>query len=370
MRLKRQNLTIEFLGHWLILATANSALAVQPFFMGLGNLDGSPVGRATAISADGSTVVGWTYLGGAQEAWRWKNGSMTGLGDLNSTAYAVSADGSVVVGERNSASGSGAFRWQAGIITGLGDHPSAAYGVSADGSVITGFANFGTHLDAFRWTSTTGMTNVHISEGGVTEAIASGISGDGSAIVGTRYYSYGNEAFRWENGSVLGLADLPGGTFASRANAISENGSVVVGSSSSALSPSGEAFRWQSGNLTGLGLLPGASYSVANAVSEDGSVIVGASLSSGGWDPIIWDSAHGLRNLGDVLLDLDLGVSGWDQMQATGISADGLTIVGSGNAPGGSQEGWIAHIPEPASILLMIPALWIRRRGISSAVRR
>src|SRR5262245_37489475 len=73
--------------------------------------------------------------------------------------------------------------------------------------------------------------------------------------------------------SLTPLGDLPGGQFASRANDVSADGSVIVGSSYSA---SGlEAFRWTSGGgMVGLGDLPGGSFgSAASGVSADGSVV-------------------------------------------------------------------------------------------------
>src|SRR5262245_23843786 len=58
---------------------------------------------------------------------------------------------------------------------------------------------------------------------------ASGISADGSVIVGTATSAHGTEAFRWtaESG-MLGLGDLPGGEFMSEATGVSADGSVVV----------------------------------------------------------------------------------------------------------------------------------------------
>ena len=56
---------------------------------------------------------------------------------------------------------------------------------------------------------------------------------------------------------MVGLGDLPGGTFISPAHGVSSDGSVVVGFSNSALGQ--EAFRWTSGGgMVGLGDLPGA----------------------------------------------------------------------------------------------------------------
>src|SRR5262249_26551175 len=70
----------------------------------LGDLPGGEFRSvANGVSADGSTVIGFSGLGAGQEAFRWTSaGGMVGLGDLSggdfeSSANGVSADGSVVV---------------------------------------------------------------------------------------------------------------------------------------------------------------------------------------------------------------------------------------------------------------------------------
>ncbi len=77
---------------------------------------------------------------------------MTGLGrrllDLpgggsSSVALGVSSDGTVILGRSNSANGNEAFKYENGMMTGLGDLPgggffSEARGVSSDGTVIVG----------------------------------------------------------------------------------------------------------------------------------------------------------------------------------------------------------------------------------------
>ena len=56
------------------------------------------------------------------------------------------------------------------------------------------------------------------------------------------------------------LGDLPGGVFNSGANAVSGDGSVVVGTGSSA--SGSQAFRWTAGGgMVGLGFLPGGNLS-------------------------------------------------------------------------------------------------------------
>ena len=68
--------------------------------------------------------------------------------------------------------------------------------------------------------------------------------------------------------SLTPLGDLPGGVFDSRANAVSGDGSVVVGTSSSA--SGAQTFRWTAGGgMVGLGVLPGGNLSRQPGPSEN-----------------------------------------------------------------------------------------------------
>lgn len=190
--------------------------------------------------------------------------------------------------------------------------------------------------------------------GGTFASSAFAVSSDGSVIVGRGSSASGStEAFRWTSGGgMVGLGDLAGGTFASDAQASSSDGSVVVGNGTSA---SGlEAYRWTSGGgMVGLGDLAGGQFeSRAWDVSGDGLVVVGASYSLSGLEAIIWDQTNGMRALDEVLIDLGIDLTGWTLTQATGISADGSIIVGYGDHTGFGPEAWIAVIPEPSSALL------------------
>jgi uncharacterized membrane protein len=116
-----------------------------------------------------------------------------------------------------------------------------------------------------------------------------------------------------------------------------------------------------------LGSLPGGSgESTALGVSGDGSVIVGGSDSASDWQAFIWDATHGMRSLKEVLEnDYGLDLKGWQlhESVATGISADGCTIVGYGINPDGYGEAWIATMPEPATLsLLAVGGLMVLRR--------
>ena len=344
----------------LLFASVSTGFAALVNFSGLGDLPGGIFYSCPAnVSADGSVVVGFSYSSLGQEAFQWQGGTITGLGDLPdgdfiSRAYGTSDDGSVIVGYGNSASGTVAVHWQDGEIYSLGAR--VATGVSSDGSVIVGynFLSDPDDKDAVRWVN--GEMTILGDLPGQNSSAASAVSADGSVVVGHSQSSVDDdEAFRWEDGVMTGLGDLPGGTNWSRALGISADGSVVVGQSRSAFGY--EAFRWEDGLMTSLG---GGLYSAALDASADGSVIVG---DSGG--AFIWDAENGIRNLQDVLVnDFDLDLTGWTLWSAEGISDDGLTIVGYGLNPDGYTEGWIATIPEPATLfLLTLGTLFLRKHN-------
>ena len=214
---------------------------------------------------------------------------------------------------------------------------SRAFGVSADGSVVVGQSNSSSGLfEPFRWTSNGGMVGLGDLPGGSfsdddNEPI---VSANGSVVVGQSNSSSGFEAFRWTNeGGMVGLGDLPGGTFASSAWGVSADGSVVVGASNSASGD--EAFRWTSGGgMVGLGYLPGgSSFSSSEDVSADGSVIVGASNSASGLEAFRWTSDGGMVGLGDL-------PGGSFASVADGVSADGLVVVGFGNLDETASEAF------------------------------
>jgi probable HAF family extracellular repeat protein len=205
--------------------------------------------------------------------------------------------------------------------------------------------------------------------GGTFSSQAHDVSADGSIVIGISNSASGPEAFRWtSSGGMVGLGDLPGGSFSSTAYGVSADGSVVVGTGNSASGP--EAFRWtSSGGMVGLGDLPGGSFSsTAYGVSSDGSIVVGFSSSSLGNEAFIWDSVNGMRNLRNVMInDFGLGsaLSGWTLSQAYAISSDGTTFIGTGINPLGDTEAWLFTIPEPSTYATLLLAL-----VASAAVRR
>lgn len=347
------------LAFYLVFATA---LALVPttvrataMFTGLGFLPNVTSSQAYAVSADGSTVVG----GSGHEAFRWTTaGGMGGIAGTGGAAYGVSGDGSTIVGDSG-------FVWTlSGGVAYLPPLPgyegSNAMGVSADSSTVVGSSFYGSalpgefpHYLAFSWTATGGMAALGFLPGGADYSLALGVSGDGSTVAGYAANASGFlEAFRWTAvDGIVGLGALPGST-RSEAYAISSDGSTIVGES-------GQAFRWTAkSGMVGLGTLPGSTSSIALAVSADGSVIVGRSpLAPVDSRAFVWDAAHGMRDLSQVLAAEGLDLNGWTLRQATGISADGHSIVGWGTDPGGHTEAWIAVLPGPGTDALLLTGL-------------
>jgi probable HAF family extracellular repeat protein len=344
-------------------------------FQGLGDLPGGAYkSYAYGVSGDGSVGVGYSESASAyHQAFLWTaSGGMIGLGIGNtySDAYGVSSNGSVVIGDAYLPTRE-AFRWTSeGGMVGLGyltgAIKSGASGVSADGAVVVGYSSTSpTVNEATRWTSGGGMVGLGDLSGGDFSSFASGVSADGSAVVGYGTSASGHEAFRWTSASgMVGLGDLAGGSFDSYANAVSADGSVVVGRGSSALGY--EAFRWTSGGeMVGLGDFAGGEFrSNALATSADGSIVVGSSSSTFNvnsyaryGEAFYWTESGGMQNLKDMLINFGADLTAWDSTTwtltaATGISADGKTIVGYG-FNGASPEAWIATIPEPATMCLL-----------------
>jgi probable HAF family extracellular repeat protein len=335
-------------------------------FQGLGQLPNGNSSSATDVSNDGTVVVGSARVGSDTFAFRWTQADgMVSLGELDggevfSEAWAVSGDGSIVVGLSDSGVtvpfGNQAFRWSAAdgmdalppVNVVFGD--SSALGISDDGSTIVGWNYFtSSTFSAFFSTETSGITPMD----GLTVAMDASENG---AIVA------GYDMEQAKVATAFGPAPLGrlGADNHSEAQAITPDGTTVVGWSFGTSSDflGSEPFLWTLGSdaIVGLGYRSDRVNQAAD-VSADGSMIVG-SIEGGGTTDVrafLWTPERGVRTLEDVLVE-DYGVTlpGWTLYTASGISADGSTIVGSGDGPNGS-EAWILTIPEPAPA----PALWV-----------
>jgi uncharacterized membrane protein len=109
--------------------------------------------------------------------------------------------------------------------------------------------------------------------------IPTAISGDGGTIIG--YYSVASSEKAFKYTASAGYVDVPLGTWlGTRANALSTNGSIIVGSGP-----------------------------------------------QGAW---IWDATNGVRLLATIATSRGADLSAWSSMSPTAISGDGSVVVGTG----------------------------------------
>jgi probable HAF family extracellular repeat protein len=286
-------------------------------------LGGHVASVANAASNDGSLVVGFSVDGNSyNQAVSWTGATATVL-DINADFVTSEATGVSVSGGITTIVGWGfsvangyeeAFFHRSGSITslgsvfnsGFGSISSKATGVSSDGNTIVGTLTDSFSIPnvafGFVYVIGTGMTLVDaastvaaFNNAGLAFTQLTAISGDGTNAIGyaSSSFSLGDEqAFKYNlaGASYTVLGTLGGGW--SKAHAISNDGSVIVGESDY------QAFKYQNGTMTGLGFLTGGSVSNATGVSADGSVIVGHSNLAGG-------ATHSFVYANQTMLDAD-----------------------------------------------------------------
>lgn len=386
--------------------------------------DGSTVvGWSTSNATDG----------GSHEAFFWTamNG-MSGMGNFSdgqqpytSEAHGVSSDGSYISGYgTDSNSNTIAFRYNGGIFTNLGSLSSSfplsySNAISGDGNTVVGVSydnSFNQRAFFYRDSNTPTKMLALPGFGTPTQThsgSANSVNSDGSVVVGSEVFHGTNAGIQegatvgalWtidSVGTVTGPYELQDFTNATHyetiGNGVSADGTAAVGY---AVAPVGttanvtQAVEWAvhlNGASTtvdlptGLGFIDGTSNtatlnSVANATSKDGSVVVGEGLttkhnSTAHDEAFIYFASGpdaGMHDLLDfvenITPSLASGLNGWTLTDATGISSDGLTIIGTGTHPDPSNpqdnitEAFVIKIPEPTCLpLLGIGALLLRRR--------
>jgi probable HAF family extracellular repeat protein len=332
----------------------------QATFTGLGAFGGTE-SSGHDVSADGTVVVGTVtgLPGNANGIFRWTSAASAVHTETARSTLAVSGDGLTVVGSRflPTSNLDEAFRWipDDGIFEGLGDFPggqlnSTARDVSADGSVIVGLGDANGSTTAFRWTEGTGLTPIAGMQ------VAHSVTPDGEVIVGR---GSSPNPLRWTaQTGIVELDTLPG-ALSAHPTAISADGNTVVGANHFRVGigfTRAEASRWTGQDVVeSLESLPWID-TVAEDVSADGSAVVGIGQLSGA-TAFYWSPQSGMVEVQALLASLGVtNLDGWHLQTATGISADGRTIVGTGTL-NGLPQAWVATIPEPKSIVLIAVAV-------------
>ena len=298
-------------------------------FQGLGDLPGGTYeSRLDVVSGNGAVVVGQSVSTNGSESYRWTPAG--GAGSYTLKVLVTDTGTPALIGEQTvTVTVSGGMEVLSSV-TGLPLGEVRA--LSFDGSVLVGKSAEGT---AFRWSQIDGF-QIIAGEGSNFTA-ANAVSSDGSIVVGGGYiFPFPPaSAFRWTAATgAIRLGNLSGYDN-SEAFAVSNDGNVIVGVSYTGLGipyqglddQQAQAVRWVADGLGGftveaLGDLPGGNVmSNALAVSADGTVIVGVSESDFGRDSFRWTATEGMQRLGDGALEGALE-------GAFGVSADGSVIVG------------------------------------------
>jgi len=216
---------------------------------------GQSLSSAYGVSGDGSVIVGLGWglalpvcAPAAAHGFRWDAASgMTDLGSIEATrasrANAISADASTIVGWSDQATGfrqgarwvDGAWQWLNNKYGPVGE----ALAVNSDGSIIVGYGCGPLNQWAWSWTEDAGVQCINGTVADPYQTFMSALSDDGQVIAGAVRPEFGPEsdAVLWLNSQPMdlkqylldrGLSELESWTL-SWANAVSADGSVVAG---------------------------------------------------------------------------------------------------------------------------------------------
>lgn len=334
------------------------------------------VGQSGHVRLRAASAVRWDLLTGRIAALQPSTGRISTQHSVNAT----NRDGSVVVGNLNLPGMDRAYRWTREdgfrLLVGLPEGAeSIAMDVDDSGEFVVGhFSKQGERNSfAFSWSQQNGDVSLEFLEttdSPYPESVAYSVSADGRVVGGTTRGARLNSLVAlWEqdNGRarLQQLTDAP--LFGSVMD-ISPDGLALVGSyrpKESGWSP--RAFHWtEADGLSNLGVLyPDDTVSEAHLLSADGRIVFGRSSGPGldRGEHFAWYREAGMRSFRGLLEEdyhLADQLVGWAYLRPTGISSDGLTIVGNGESPAGVPQAWVLRlmdpigVPEPTTAALVV----------------
>ena len=148
--------------------------------------------------------------------------------------------------------------------------------------------------------------------------------------------------------SYLADTPAPGKTFTpeSYAGDISDDGSIIVGSSTDKDGIMQPVYWTADGKITALKILPEGTYErhYASVISGDGKVIGGLTL--GPSVPLLWRGLDSVPiKATDFLTGQGIDLTGWELYSITGLSQNGEVMTGHVQV-GTNHRTWIAYIPQ------------------------
>ncbi|MCH9023015.1 MAG: hypothetical protein IID32_09660 [Planctomycetes bacterium] len=325
------------------------------FFNAIDITDSGEVGGAFTCFLSPQAAT-WDVVNGVSPLPFLSGFSKAGVGGLNSINEVVGSQFSSTESWR-------AVIWQNGVPSRLPDWPGAtlsfASGINRDGWITGYWGNdiFGPGEAAIIWKPDGSMVNLNNDLPGSTSV------GEDINDLGQSTGSFGSitnsQAFLWDNGQVIELPVIPGGTTSqglaiNNLGHIAGSGQVTVEGSTFGVT---HAFYWDSQTMVDLGTLPGFEKSLAFDLNDVGQII-GRSFQPGN-HAFLWRDGV-MIDLHDFLPPMFDGVG----MTAKAINRHGDILLAGGNvgiilSPIGSGPGDIDNnCSVDVSDLLLLISEW------------
>lgn len=334
---------------------------------------GNSRSAATAVSADGRTIVGTSWnVPNILRPTMWSGQDWTPVNLGNPTGHNrprptdVSDSGNAVIGFTDDPRSP--FRWTpetGSQVLPTDSNVAMASAVSPDGSFTVGLDV--SRSRPIRWNGLNNPIDLPLPQG-ANVGRATIVSAAGNTL-GTVGGQSGTSFARWTapNSDPEILATFPRGS-AIAPFAASTDESILAGMSSPDIfTLETNPWRWsQSEGVEYLPVLDGTDSANVIGMSGDGSVILLSCFDSTDvteFFDAVW-TPEGLQTVESYLTAFGVNLDGWTEFDCNDISRDGMTFVGSGVDPQGMVRGWVATIPAPSAgaVLAAGVAFACRRR--------
>jgi len=239
------------------------------------------------------------------------------------------------------------------------DHWMVGYGVR-------NYAN-----KAIRWDSSVYPIplNAYVTRQGVGASGFGGVANSGACVGTDRHGTGGGDGAIYWDGASAGVTNIPAlaGNVATQGQGIgiSDNGTYTTGYLSKDAGGY-NGFRWSPSDASSMALVPFGSDTLSwGGDAADNGMVAGWTYNpTNSYRVCVWDSDGTPQLLYDFLVSLGVDMSGWQRLtKAYSITPDGKYISGYGLTTAGREEGFVAFIPEPATMLLLaLGGLALRRR--------
>ncbi|MPS65522.1 MAG: secretion protein [Chryseobacterium sp.] len=237
------------------------------------------------------------------------------------------------------------------VPTGWDGSVSSTWGMNANGTILVGLGWLtAATAHAVKWDAAGGVVDLGSTVSGRSSR-ANAVNADGTVIVGWQDESTGTRSgARWVNGVESFITDS-GGNNLGEAGAVSADGNTIIGSALP------NPYVWNT--TSGVTYITHPNSSVffrggATGISADGTTVVGffrafsAPPMSG--EGFIWTAANGRVNLNDYAASLGIATNGVTMGLPLAISQDGKKIAGTGLNAAGQIVGFYLDFTQYLSV--------------------